>query len=119
MKLVAAILIDLVGVSSFFLPIVWESSDLVWAPISGLLIFLLFPNRKKNAIAGVIEEILPFTDVIPTAWLAWRLEYVKHQEETLARFIKHELTEDLMIGKMVEKLDPQVKDVEYEPVIDG
>jgi len=107
-KLIGAIIIDLVGILSFLLPIVWETGDMLWAPLSGLLIFLLFPNRKKYAIAGMIEEMLPFTDIIPTACLTWRLEYIKEQEQTLARFLKKELTEDMMISRFVDEVDQRI-----------
>lgn len=107
-KLIGAIAIDLIGILSFLLPVIWESGDMFWAPVSGLLIFLLFPNRKKYALAGMIEEMLPFTDIVPTACLTWRLEYVKEQEETLARFLKSELTEDMMISRFVDKLEDEI-----------
>lgn len=74
-KLISAIAIDLIGLSSYFIPAIGEAGDIAWAPISGVLIYLLFPNRKKMAFLGAIEEALPFTDILPTALLAWWQEY--------------------------------------------
>lgn len=81
-KLIAAITIDMIGMSSFALPMIGESGDLIWGPISGFLIMWLFPNYKKMALLGVVEEMLPFTDILPTALLAWRQEYKKPSEKT-------------------------------------
>lgn len=94
LKLIAALLIDLVGISTYFIPLIGESGDVVWGPISGLLILLLFPNRKKMAIGGVIEELLPFIDFVPTASLAWTLDYVKDKEKTFSTFVKNKVNEE-------------------------
>lgn len=72
-KLVACILIDLVGDSSFILPGIGEVEDVVWAPISSFLMLQLF---ESNVVAGLefAKEILPFTDIIPLATCVWVLE---------------------------------------------
>ena len=67
------ILMDLVGMLSYALPAIGETFDLVWAPISGLVFYKLFGGRL-GLIGGVfdfLEEILPFTDVIPSFTIAW------------------------------------------------
>ncbi len=74
-------MIDAIGMSSFAFSVVGESADIVWGPISGLLIMMLFPNYKKMALLGVVEEMLPFTDILPTALLAWRQEYKKSSRQ--------------------------------------
>lgn len=72
-KLVVCLVIDGLGDSSFFLPGLGELSDFAYAPLEAFLLNQLF---RSNAIAslGFIEEALPFTDVLPTATLAWVLE---------------------------------------------
>jgi len=65
--------------------LVGEFFDFIWAPISALLIYLLF---RKPAFAGIalIEEILPGFDFIPTAtmaWLFWMLEGVDENIDAL------------------------------------
>jgi len=97
-KLFSAIMIDLVGIVSYVLPVVGEGGDLVWGPISGFLIYVLFPNHKRMAIGGALEEMLPFTDIIPTAYLTWRLDYVKHKNRTLSEFLKNRFEEEQIVN---------------------
>ena len=59
------ILIDAIGVLSYFIPGIGEWVDTVWAPISAYLFSLLFGGTKGVVIA-FLEEALPFTDIIPT-----------------------------------------------------
>lgn len=73
LKLIPCILIDLGGDASYFLPLIGDIGDVTWAPTSALLLKQLFGS---NAIAGVdfVKEILPLTDIIPVATIAWTLE---------------------------------------------
>lgn len=67
------ILMDLVGMASYIFPGLGELSDAVWAPISGFMFYKLFGGRL-GLIGGVLdflEEILPFTDIIPSFTIAW------------------------------------------------
>ena len=67
------IVMDLVGMISYFVPALAEISDIVWAPISALIFNKMFGGRL-GMIGGVlnfIEEIVPFTDVIPSFTIAW------------------------------------------------
>ena len=61
------ILLDIVGVASYFIPAWSEWIDIVWAPIAAFIFYLLFGG--KTGIIGAsltfAEEALPFTDVIP------------------------------------------------------
>lgn len=59
------ILLDLIGMLSYVVPGMGELIDVVWAPISAFLFSVLFGGAKGTIIA-FLEEILPFTDVIPT-----------------------------------------------------
>ena len=58
------ILLDLIGMLSYVVPGMGELIDAVWAPISAFLFSRLFGGIKGTIIA-FLEEILPFTDVIP------------------------------------------------------
>ena len=67
------IFMDLVGMASYAFPGLGEFSDIVWAPISGYVFYKLFGGRL-GLIGGVLdflEEILPFTDIIPSFTIAW------------------------------------------------
>ena len=57
--------------------------DVIWAPISGYLMTRMYKG-KEGKIAGIIsflEEIIPFTDVIPTFTIMWFYSYVIKKEE--------------------------------------
>lgn len=65
--------LDLAGDASELVPILGEFTDVGFAPVEALLIKSLF---KSNALAafGFAEEILPFTDVVPTFTISWCLK---------------------------------------------
>lgn len=69
-KLIGSFVIDFIGVSTFAIPGMGEAFDVVWAPISGLIIQQVY-GSPGFAFMGFAEEILPFTDVLPTATIAW------------------------------------------------
>ncbi len=75
--LILGILFDLIGMLSFSIPLIGEFSDVVWAPISGLLIAWMYKgvSGKIGGIFGFIEEAFPFTDVIPTFTIMWFYTY--------------------------------------------
>ncbi len=77
-NLVLGIVFDLIGTMSFAIPVLGEFSDVVWAPVSGFLMVWLYPGGKGK-VAGVVaavEEVLPFTDIVPTFTLMWLYTYV-------------------------------------------
>lgn len=102
-KLISVIVVDLVGFSSYIIPVFGEGVDMIWGPISGLLIFLLFPHRKRMAILGAVEELIPFTDFVPTACIAWILDYVKDNKKTLSDFVKRKVGEEQIINDILNK----------------
>lgn len=59
--------------ATYFFPGLGEVFDLAWAPVSGYIFFKMF-GGKVGMIGGVLnflEEIIPFTDVIPSFTIAW------------------------------------------------
>lgn len=70
---VYSILFDVLGLLSFAIPFIGEFSDVIWAPIAGYLMFKMYPNRtgKIASIVVFIEELLPFTDLLPTFTIMW------------------------------------------------
>ena len=72
-NLVICIIMDLIGYASFAIPGFGEFSDIVWAPISGLIFYKMFGGRIGlfGGIFDFIEEILPFTDFIPSFTIGW------------------------------------------------
>lgn len=77
-KLVAGIVLDLIGMSSLLGFGILEVTDLIWAPIAGYLMTKLYPG-KSGAVASVfttIEELLPGLDVIPSFTMMWCYTYL-------------------------------------------
>lgn len=72
-KFVACVGLDLAGSSTYFLPGIGESLDFAYAPAQAVALKMLF-NANNLALLGLAEELLPFTDVLPTATIAWFLE---------------------------------------------
>jgi len=77
-KLILSLFFDAIGMISYSVPIFGEFSDLIWAPISGVLLILMFKGTagKIAGLFGTIEELSPFTDVIPTFTITWFYTYV-------------------------------------------
>lgn len=67
-KLLLCIAIDVIGSASELVPVLGELSDVVWAPIAGLALRSLYGSNVLFALE-FLEEILPFTDIIPLATL--------------------------------------------------
>ena len=67
-KLALSILLDAVGCISFTIPLVGEFSDIIWAPIAAIISYKMFGEKrgKYTALATFTEELLPFTDIIPS-----------------------------------------------------
>ncbi len=76
-KLIVSIILDFIGYLSYALPAIGEGFDLVWAPVSAVILYVMYKG-KKGMIGGLIEgveEILPFTDFVPTFTLMWIYTY--------------------------------------------
>jgi hypothetical protein len=72
-KLLVCLAIDVIGTSSEVVPILGEVSDVVWAPIAGLILRSLYGSNILFALEFT-EEILPFTDILPLATLCWVID---------------------------------------------
>lgn len=72
-SLFLCIILDAVGMISYIVPGIAEFSDAIWAPISAFLFYKMFGGKtgKIGSLIQFSEEILPFTDFIPTFSLAW------------------------------------------------
>jgi hypothetical protein len=77
-KLILAVLFDAIGMLSFTIPIIGEFSDVVWAPLAGFLMTWMYKGSLGKVAGAVtfIEEILPFSDFIPTFTLTWVYNYI-------------------------------------------
>ena len=82
-KLLLGLLFDAIGMASYVIPGLAEYIDIVWAPLAGFLMAKMYKGRvgKVAGILTFIEEIIPFTDVIPSFTLTWIYTYwIKKRE---------------------------------------
>jgi hypothetical protein len=70
-KLAVCLLIDTIGTSSEIIPFLGEVTDIVWAPIAGLLLRNLYASNNLLFALEFAEELLPFTDFLPLATICW------------------------------------------------
>ena len=76
--LVLGILFDAIGMLSFSIPFVGEFGDVIWAPLSAFLMARMYKGTAGK-VAGVfsfLEEIIPFTDFVPSFTLMWCYTYL-------------------------------------------
>lgn len=75
-KLWISLLIDLIGSSSYLLPVVGEAFDLGWAPAQTILIMAMYDSISPTLkYVSFLEEIMPFTDIVPSATIGWVKEF--------------------------------------------
>lgn len=67
------VLLDIIGSITYIIPFVGEWGDVMWAPLSAFLYLRMFggKNGKIGSVVSLIEELLPFTDFIPTFTLGY------------------------------------------------
>ena len=81
-KLILSLIFDGIGMLSYIVPVFAESLDIIWAPISGLLLVVMYKGTvgKIAGLFGAIEELIPFTDIIPTFTITWFYTYIIRKE---------------------------------------
>ncbi len=75
-NLLFCIIMDAVGYLTYALPLFGEFGDIVWAPLSAFIFYKTF-GGTKGLIGGILnglEEILPFTDFIPSFTIMYFLK---------------------------------------------
>jgi len=72
-NLFVCLLMDIIGMATFIFPALGEIADVVWAPISATIFYLMFGGRfgMIGGVLNFLEEIIPFTDIIPSFTIAW------------------------------------------------
>lgn len=76
-KLLFGVLLDGIGMISFTIPLLGEFSDVIWAPVAAFIMTRMYKGRVGRAasILTFVEEVLPFTDIIPSFTLTWIYTY--------------------------------------------
>ncbi len=67
------IAMDLIGMFTYAIPALGEFGDVIWAPLSAFIFYKIFGGRLGlfGGMFDFAEEILPFTDFIPSFTIAW------------------------------------------------
>jgi len=78
--LILSLALDAIGMFTYAIPMLAEVGDVLYAPIYGLAIFLMYKKNATPAIigglGGFVEELLPATDFIPSATIMWIYTYL-------------------------------------------
>ena len=75
-KLVASLVIDFIGSCSYLIPGAGEAFDIFWAPLQTICITAMYDKANPYIkYVSFAEEMLPFTDALPTACLGWTREF--------------------------------------------
>jgi hypothetical protein len=92
-SLLFCIVMDLIGMASFLIPALGEWSDVVWAPFSAYIFYHAFGGLggMLGGAFSFLEEILPFTDIIPTFTIAWYIQNKVMKNGTLKTTSKNEI----------------------------
>lgn len=82
-KLLLGLLFDGIGMISFSIPLLGEFSDVIWAPVAAFLMTRMYKGRVGRAasILTFVEEIIPFTDIIPSFTITWIYTYYFQKEK--------------------------------------
>lgn len=80
-KLALSILFDAIGYLSFITPL--AITDIIWAPLSAFILSKLYKGKtiKGFALFALIEELLPWSDVVPTFTITWVYVYYFDKSE--------------------------------------
>jgi hypothetical protein len=76
-KLLLGLLFDGIGMISFSIPVLGEFSDVIWAPIAAFIMSRMYKGTvgKVAGFLTFVEEIIPFTDIIPSFTITWIYTY--------------------------------------------
>lgn len=82
--LLKGIIFDALGMATMSVPLVGPFLDLAWAPFAAKKMSDMYPGKKGKLASVVVflEEILPFTDIIPTFTLMWFYTFVWKKAES-------------------------------------
>ncbi len=78
-KLLGCIVLDAIGFASTAFPLI----DAIWAPVAASISYRMFGEKrgKYTSIITFLEEILPFTDFVPSFTVFWFLFDFSNKEE--------------------------------------
>jgi hypothetical protein len=78
------LLMDAIGMLTYLIPGIAETMDLVWAPISSMILYWLFGDKIEGKIGSLVsfaEELSIGFDFIPTFTIVWFLRFVIRKDQ--------------------------------------
>jgi hypothetical protein len=86
--LLLSLLFDGIGMLSYAFPVFGELADVAWAPISGIIYFMMYRGALgvMGGLFSTAEELVPLTDAVPTFTLTWLYMYMLNGERTYAAY---------------------------------
>ena len=117
-KLLLSLALDSIGSASYMLPVVGEVLDVVYAPIQTVTIMAMYDYVSGwLQYLSFVEEILFWTDVVPSATIGWLLEYVPilySKNDKDGTFIIEQVVSDLTLTDREEEEEEEEEDHEDE-----
>ncbi|TDP01381.1 hypothetical protein EV145_10489 [Flavobacterium sp. 245] len=76
-KLIIGLILDGIGMATSMITIFGDFADVIWAPLAAFIMTQMYKGRvgKVASVLTFVEEILPFTDVVPSFTLTWIYTY--------------------------------------------
>lgn len=68
----SCLMMDGIGMASYLFPGLGEGIDFVWAPIAGFIFYKYF-HSVAGSVGAVAEELITFTDIVPSFTLGYFL----------------------------------------------
>lgn len=81
-RLGASIIVDIIGMATYGAPGAGEAADVIWAPISFIILKALYTDHNVFEWA-FWEELIPFMDFIPSGCISWYKCYYKNHTHEL------------------------------------
>ncbi len=107
-KLLFCLVIDTLGTSSELIPFFGELTDIAYAPAAALALRSIFQGSNVVFALEFVEEILPFTDILPLATICWIIE-TYYGDSDIARTLQigvygknTQLADDVIGGKVID-----------------
>lgn len=78
-SLAFCIIMDVLGFATYAIPGLGELGDIVFAPISAIVFYMMF-GSWKGALFNFTEELIPGTDFIPSFTIMWLWKYFSNKK---------------------------------------
>lgn len=137
-KLLLSIVLDIIGASSYAIPMLGEITDFAYAPLQAYLVHHMYGISWLSWVS-MFEEILPFTDVLPSATLGFVVTYgpyfpvwfkrgirmtqeylpAMHGSGLLWNYGKHSADKDYSSERMTRKSSSESRASERRSTLDG